>query len=258
MLYIVLILVLAAFGLLVLALTTAFTLWAWLSVIVSVAAAALLVYDWLGGRRDRKEAPAERTGTKRVGSPPTARAAEPLLPVEPAEPAFQHPPEAAYDAPPDVPDYPPPPVQPVADVPPHDERTVFERPVDEQPLADRAPADERTVFERPVDERTVFEQPVDERTVFQQPPVELIDPDEEPGEEATDASDLLVVSDLAVEVRVVDEHPRYHLTQCGWLATKQSIPLPISEARELGFTPCAYCGPDAHLAARHRAERQPR
>jgi len=225
MLYIVLILVLAAFGLLILALTTAFTLWAWLSVIVSVAAAALLVYDWLGGRRGRKTDPAEDGGTETAGSPPATRAArapaEPLLPVEPAEPAFQvshHVPDTAPPVPPPS-SPPPPPVQPVV-------------------------ADAQLRDERP------FDWPMEP---FVEQPIEAIDPDEEPGEEATDASDLLVVSELAVEVHVVDEHPHYHLTRCGWLVAKETIPLPVSEARDLGFTPCARCGPDATLAARHRA-----
>lgn len=51
MLYIVLLLVLAALGLLITALTTANTLWAWVSVVLSVAAAGVLVADWLSHRR---------------------------------------------------------------------------------------------------------------------------------------------------------------------------------------------------------------
>jgi hypothetical protein len=77
----------------------------------------------------------------------------------------------------------------------------------------------------------------------------------EPGEEPTDASDLLVVAGLNAEVRVVDEHPRYHLATCVWLANRPTIPIPVSEARQLGFTPCSRCGPDSTLAARHRAGR---
>jgi hypothetical protein len=73
--------------------------------------------------------------------------------------------------------------------------------------------------------------------------------DVEPGEEPTDAADILVISELSVEVRVVDEHPRYHLADCRWLAGRATIPLPVSEARQLGFTPCARCRPDARLAA---------
>ncbi len=95
----------------------------------------------------------------------------------------------------------------------------------------------------------VAEQPVDEES-------EPFDDSAEPGEEPTDAADLLIVSDLGVEVRVVDEHPHYHLAKCTWLSGKSTIPLPVSEARSLGFTPCARCGPDATLAAQHRASKR--
>ncbi len=77
--------------------------------------------------------------------------------------------------------------------------------------------------------------------------------DVDPGEEDTDATDLLVVSELTAEVLVVDEWPRYHLRRCRWLAGKPTIPLGVDEARQLGFTPCARCTPDAVLARRHRA-----
>ena len=86
-------------------------------------------------------------------------------------------------------------------------------------------------------------------------------PQDEPAEEATDAADLLVVSDLGAEVRVLDERPRYHLGRCAFIAGRPSLTLPVSEARQLGFTPCALCTPDAVLAARHREGRgakQPR
>lgn len=75
----------------------------------------------------------------------------------------------------------------------------------------------------------------------------------EPGEEDTDAADLLVVYELNDEVLVVDEHPRYHLTRCTWPDHEQGERLPVREARELGFTPCDRCRPDAALARRHRA-----
>ncbi|MGH3984368.1 MAG: hypothetical protein ACRDST_17215 [Pseudonocardiaceae bacterium] len=74
----------------------------------------------------------------------------------------------------------------------------------------------------------------------------------EPGEEDTDAADLLVVYELNDEVLVVDEHPRYHLTRCTWPDHEQGELLPVREARELGFTPCDRCRPDAALARRHR------
>ncbi|MGY1830277.1 hypothetical protein ACI8AA_07590 [Geodermatophilus sp. SYSU D01180] len=77
-------------------------------------------------------------------------------------------------------------------------------------------------------------------------------------EEDVEVTDLLTVVDLTDEVLVVDEHPRYHLADCPWLAGRETIPLPVNEARTDGFTPCAVCGPDAHLAAVERARRAAR
>jgi hypothetical protein len=180
-LYIVLALVVAAFGLLIAALATANTLWAWISVGVSVVAAVLLVLDWLAGRRRvaaTVASPADRTdGDVDVDE---ATAVEPFPVGEPADNVV----------------------------------------AEESPPADAEPSTE-----------------------------------DDPAEETTDATDLLVISDLPDEVRVVDEHPRYHLTACTWLAGRPTLPLPVSEARQLGFTPCARCGPDAALAARHRADK---
>jgi hypothetical protein len=199
MLYLVLVLVIAAFGLLIAALATANTLWAWVSVGISVVAAALLVHDWVRGRR-------------KVAATSAPRPADPVddridridsgaVPVAPPGPA-------AFD--------------------------------DFQARA-AAPELDRPPTGRYAEDQTEVQPAARD--------------DAEPGEETTDATDLLVISDLDVEVRVVDEHPRYHLAQCTWLHGRQTIPLPVSEARELGFTPCARCGPDGVLAARHRAGR---
>lgn len=75
----------------------------------------------------------------------------------------------------------------------------------------------------------------------------------EPGEEDTDAADLLVVYELTDEVLVVDEQPRYHLRHCPWPEHARAERLPVREARELGFTPCDRCRPDKALARKHRA-----
>ncbi len=77
-------------------------------------------------------------------------------------------------------------------------------------------------------------------------------PDGDPAEEDTDAADALAVSELDTTVVVLDEHPRYHLEECPWLGDGETIPLPVREARDLGFTPCSTCTPDAVLAARNR------
>ncbi len=193
MLYLVLALVLAAFGLLIAALTTATTLWAWISVAVSVVAAGLLVYDWWRGRRAKAAAtPAE----------------VPRETVAPAE---------------------------VYGVDNRVDNTVDD--VADEDFAEDFAGDE----------------PVEPEYVG--PAAPLAEDFGEPGEELTDATDLLVVSELDAEVRVVDEHPRYHLVSCSWLVQRATIPIAVSEARQLGFTPCARCGPDARLAGQHRAAR---
>jgi hypothetical protein len=78
----------------------------------------------------------------------------------------------------------------------------------------------------------------------------------EPGEEDVELTDLLLVIDLADEVLVVDEHPRYHLPGCPYLESQEGIGLPMVEARADGFTPCATCRPVRHLADTERARRQ--
>lgn len=82
------------------------------------------------------------------------------------------------------------------------------------------------------------------------------DRDTEPGIEDTDAADAIEVADLEVEVVVIDERPRYHLAGCVWVGERPTIALPLREARDLGFTPCAACTPDGTLAARSRLARQ--
>ncbi|GAA3676056.1 hypothetical protein C8D87_10971 [Lentzea atacamensis] len=77
--------------------------------------------------------------------------------------------------------------------------------------------------------------------------------DEEPPEEDTDAADLLAVADLVDEVRVLDERPRYHLSSCSWLAGRPTLGLPVQEARQLQFTPCAVCRPDSTLVRKSRS-----
>ncbi len=82
-----------------------------------------------------------------------------------------------------------------------------------------------------------------------------VDDGGEPPVEEVEVTDLLLVLDLADEVLVVDEHPRYHLGRCAYLAGAQPVPLPMVEARTDGFTPCGACTPDRVLAQRERARR---
>jgi hypothetical protein len=77
----------------------------------------------------------------------------------------------------------------------------------------------------------------------------------EPREEQADAADAITAASLSDEVVVIDERPRYHLRGCVWVGARETLPLPLREARDLGFGPCSVCRPDATLAARHRARR---
>jgi hypothetical protein len=88
-----------------------------------------------------------------------------------------------------------------------------------------------------------------------QPSLEIHRPDEgyqdppgEPPREEVSAPDALRVADLNADVQVVDGRPRYHLADCPHLTNREAEPLPLAEAREAGFTPCALCRPDATLA----------
>lgn len=252
MLYLVLGLVLAAFGLLITALTTANTVFAWVSVLVSVIAAGLLVLDWLRGRRRAADAASE-------AEPDPVLLGHPELPFGDGEQPFA---DTVSDAPAGVA-----PVEPPRQEPARRE-TRSEAPPDSWPESRPDPPREpvrETVRETPPDEHAeptraepaavLADEPAAPPLTRRQKAQLQAEEPGEPGEEQTDATDLLVVSDLRFEVRVVDEHPRYHLSTCSYLLDKPTLPLPVAEARQLGFTPCARCGPDATLAARHRATR---
>jgi hypothetical protein len=71
----------------------------------------------------------------------------------------------------------------------------------------------------------------------------------EPGEERSNAA---AAADPDAEVLVLDERPRYHVRTCEWLGDRKTIALSLREARELGFTPCARCAPNATLASEVR------
>lgn len=74
-------------------------------------------------------------------------------------------------------------------------------------------------------------------------------PLDEPAEEPVSDSDALRVAGLNADVMVIDGRPRYHLPGCPHLLGRVNQPLPVSEARDLGFTPCALCRPDTNLLA---------
>lgn len=87
----------------------------------------------------------------------------------------------------------------------------------------------------------------------QEHPTEFIDddadPPDEPAPQQVSAADAARVGRMHTEVLVVDGRPRYHLPGCVHLLGRESEPLPVGEAVELGFTPCSLCEPDSALLA---------
>lgn len=69
----------------------------------------------------------------------------------------------------------------------------------------------------------------------------------EPPKQRTPRADAELISRLPAEVLVVDGRPRYHVTGCPHLLDRDSEPLAVSEAVELGFSPCGWCQPDTVL-----------
>jgi hypothetical protein len=197
LLYVVLLCVLAAFALLVVALVSTETYWAWGSVALSVAGAVVLLLDWQRRRRAGARPPAE---------------------VAAAEPTTVGGEDDDADADPQEED-------------------------EGGPGESQATGD----LDRPATGGVRIGTNRDD----QREPA-----GDEPAEEDTDAADALVVSELSDEVLVLDERPRYHLAGCSWVGDRPTIPLPVDEARQLGFTPCARCTPDARLAAMARSARE--
>lgn len=80
------------------------------------------------------------------------------------------------------------------------------------------------------------------------------DPADEPGIElggsATGTAEL-TTAELAriaeLSVVVVDGRPRFHLASCPVAAGRVAVSIPLGEAWESGFTPCAACRPVAAL-----------
>jgi len=74
-------------------------------------------------------------------------------------------------------------------------------------------------------------------------------PAEEPAEQAITSAEAALVARLPSPVDVVDGRPRYHLASCPHLVGRLPETLPVTEAVELGFTPCATCAPATALLA---------
>jgi hypothetical protein len=78
------------------------------------------------------------------------------------------------------------------------------------------------------------------------------DPPDEPSAQIISPAAAARVAMLTSDVLVIDGRPRYHVTGCVHLLGRESEPLPVGEAVELGFTPCGMCEPDSALLAEAR------
>lgn len=78
------------------------------------------------------------------------------------------------------------------------------------------------------------------------------DPSDEPPAQRVSPAEVARVAQLDADVLVIDGRPRYHLPGCVHLLGREHESLPVSEAVELGFTPCGLCEPDGTLLARVR------
>jgi hypothetical protein len=97
-------------------------------------------------------------------------------------------------------------------------------------------AHEQPVHDRPPD-RLMQDDPDDE------------DPPDEPVAQRVTAADAARVARMSAEVLVIDGRPRYHVPGCVHLLGRPCEPLAVSEAVELGFSPCGLCEPDSALLA---------
>ncbi|WP_433534898.1 hypothetical protein ACQPZK_22540 [Micromonospora sp. CA-249363] len=70
---------------------------------------------------------------------------------------------------------------------------------------------------------------------------------DEPAEQPVTPAEAARISRLPDPVEVVDGRPRYHLAACPHLIGRTPETLPVAEAVELGFTPCAECSPATAL-----------
>jgi hypothetical protein len=78
------------------------------------------------------------------------------------------------------------------------------------------------------------------------------DPADEPPAQRVSPAEAARVAQLDDDVLVIDGRPRYHLPGCVHLLGREHESLPVSEAVELGFSPCGLCEPDSTLLARVR------
>ncbi|MFF0122869.1 hypothetical protein ACFYP0_11760 [Micromonospora arida] len=239
-----LLLILVAVVLLVLGLAGGSSFLLVISIAASLLAAVALVVGARQAAANRAMADPGRTDRRHPDAPRTASQATPGVAygpplVEPEVPV-QHVPTTFGTG---GTGWRQPPEPPVDHAPPVDEAS----PVDPPHVDDASPlvstADEAPARARPVSPASPIATSTDD--VFD-PAVAAVD---EPAAQQITAAEAARVARLPDAVEVVDGRPRYHLDGCPHLIGWQPETLPVAEAVELGFTPCAHCAPATALLA---------
>ncbi|MET8307684.1 hypothetical protein [Micromonospora sp. NPDC005173] len=268
-----LLLILVAVVLLVLGLAGGSSFMLIISIAASLLAAVALVVGARQAAANRATAEPGRPGWRHPGAPRTANQAgpgvaygpplvEPEVPVQHVPTTFgtggtgwRQPPEPPADhaSPLDAPVEQGPPFATPADQAstPADQAST---PADQASTpADQAstPADQASTpggqANTPGGQVSPFAAPVDEAARLDAPAAEAAD--DEPTEQPITPAEAAQVARLPDPVEVVDGRPRYHLATCSHLADRVPETLPVAEAVELGFTPCAHCAPATALLA---------
>ncbi|MFG2050098.1 hypothetical protein ACGFIW_22040 [Micromonospora sp. NPDC048935] len=160
-----------------------------------------------------------------------------------------------------------PPAPPVDHVAPADDAPGFDARVDDAPgfdprvddapgfdprVDDAPPFDAGAPFVTPADDVSPAARPVSPASVATSTDDDLshgASATDEPAEQLVTPAEAARVARLSDAVQVVDGHPRYHLDSCPHLVGRVPETLPVAEAAELGFTPCATCAPATALLA---------
>ncbi|MGC4847874.1 hypothetical protein ACLQ3F_11575 [Micromonospora sp. DT15] len=239
-----LLLILVAVVLLVLGLAGGSSFLLVISIAASLLAAVALVVGARQAAANRAMADPGRTDRRNPDAPRTASQATPGVAygpplVEPEVPV-QHVPTTFGTG---GTGWRQPPEPPVDHAPPIDEVS----PVDPPHIEDASPmvsaADEVPARARPVSPASPLAASTGD--MFD-PAVAAVD---EPAAQQITPAEAARVARLLDAVEVVDGRPRYHLDGCPHLIGWQPETLPVAEAVDLGFTPCAHCAPATALLA---------
>ncbi|MET8351307.1 MULTISPECIES: hypothetical protein [unclassified Micromonospora] len=225
-----LLLILVAVVLLVLGLAGGSSIMLIISIAASLLAAVALVVGARQAAANRVMAEPGRTGRRSPGAPRTANQAGPGVAygpplVEPEVP-IQHMPTTVgtggtgWRQPPE---------------PPADQGPPF---ATADHASNASSASQASPFPAPADEASGVDAPTADGMR-----------DEEPAAQPVTPAEAARVARLPDPVQVVDGRPRYHLASCPHLVGRASETLPVAEAVELGFTPCAQCAPATALLA---------